>query len=90
MEKFDTIVVGGGTAGCVAAKTLASAGLSVCLVDRKDRNSIGKKVCGDAIGKHHFDNLGLSYPKGDELERDILGIKTDRGWRGWVKGGFVE
>ena len=75
MEKFDTIVVGGGTAGCVAAKTLASAGLSVCLVDRKDRNSIGKKVCGDAIGKHHFDNLGLSYPKGDELERDILGIK---------------
>ncbi len=75
MEKFDTIVVGGGTAGSVAAKTLASAGLSVCLVDRKEKNSIGKKVCGDAIGKHHFDNLGLSYPEGEELERDIVGIK---------------
>ena len=76
LQKFDTIVVGGGTAGCVAAKTLASAGLNVCLVDRKEKESIGKKVCGDAIGKHHFDNLGLSYPKGEELERDVVGIKV--------------
>jgi len=76
LKKFDTIVVGGGTAGSVAAKTLASAGLNVCLVDRKEKESIGKKVCGDAIGKHHFDNLGLSYPEGEELERDVVGIKV--------------
>ena len=71
MNKFDVIVVGAGTAGCIVAKTIASAGLSVCLIDRKERKDIGNKVCGDAIGRHHFDNLGLAYPKGDELEREI-------------------
>lgn len=76
MKKFDVIVVGAGTAGCIAAKTAAKAGLSVCLIDYKDANSIGDKVCGDAIGKHHFDNLGLAYPKGDELERTIAGIEV--------------
>ncbi|MEM2110692.1 MAG: NAD(P)/FAD-dependent oxidoreductase [Candidatus Bathyarchaeia archaeon] len=75
MENFDVVVVGAGTAGCMAAKTIATAGLNVCLVDRKEEKSIGDKVCGDAIGKHHFDNLGLAYPKGEELERDILGAK---------------
>jgi geranylgeranyl reductase family protein len=76
MEKFDVIVVGAGTGGCMAAKTAARAGLSVCLVDCKDARFIGDKVCGDAIGKHHFDNLSLAYPSGDELERVIMGIKV--------------
>jgi len=76
MNKFDVIVVGAGTGGCLAAKTAAKSGLSVCLVDCKDAGSIGDKVCGDAIGKHHFDNLGLAYPVGDELERVIMGIKV--------------
>ncbi len=75
MEKFDLIVVGAGTGGCIAAKTLASAGLNICLVDRKEERSIGDKVCGDAVGKHHFDNLGLAYPKGEELQQDMLGVK---------------
>jgi len=75
LEKYDVVVIGAGTGGCMAAKTAASAGLKVCLIDRKEKNEIGNKVCGDAIGKHHFDNLNLSYPKGDELERKILGIK---------------
>ncbi|MBS7605835.1 MAG: NAD(P)/FAD-dependent oxidoreductase [Candidatus Bathyarchaeia archaeon] len=76
MNKFDVIVVGAGTAGCMAARTAAKAGLSVCLIDYKRADSIGDKVCGDAIGKHHFDNLGLAYPKGDELERTIMGIEV--------------
>lgn len=76
MNRFDVIVVGAGTAGCMAAKTAAEAGLSVCLIDYKDTSSIGDKVCGDAIGKHHFDSLGLAYPKGDELERTIDGIEV--------------
>jgi digeranylgeranylglycerophospholipid reductase len=71
LNKFDAIVVGAGTAGCMAAKTIASAGLSVCLIDRKERKDIGNKVCGEAIGRHHFDNLGLAYPEGNELEREI-------------------
>jgi len=75
LDKFDVIVVGAGTGGCMAAKTLAASGLNVCLIDRKEEKAIGDKVCGDAIGKHHFDNLGLAYPKGEELERDMLGVK---------------
>ena len=69
------IVVGAGTAGCMAAKVLASRGFDVCLIDRKDRRSIGDKVCGDAVGRHHFDNLGLPYPSGEEKEGDIVGVK---------------
>lgn len=69
------IVVGAGTGGCMTAKTIAEAGFDVCLVDRKKQEDVGEKICGDAIGKHHFDKLGLSYPVGEELERKILGVK---------------
>ena len=75
MKKFDVIVVGAGTAGSMTAKTVAKAGLDVCLIDRKPRVEIGEKVCGDAVGKHHFDRLGLAYPKGDELRTRIEGIR---------------
>jgi digeranylgeranylglycerophospholipid reductase len=76
LKRYDVVVVGAGTGGCMTAKTAASAGLTVCLVDRKDRNAIGQKVCGDAVGKHHFDNLGLAYPTGREKEGDISGISV--------------
>ncbi len=75
MEKYDVIVVGAGTAGSLAAKTAAQAGLKVCLLDSKKRDKIGEKVCGDAVGKHHFDDLGLAVPKGDELRNRIKGIR---------------
>jgi geranylgeranyl reductase family protein len=75
MEKFDAVVVGAGTAGCLAAKTVAEAGLSVCLVERKERVSIGEKICGDALGEHHFKELDLEIPRGKELEMRIEGIK---------------
>jgi len=75
MEKFDVIVVGAGTAGCLTAKTAAKAGLKVCLIDRKKSEDIGEKICGNAIGKHHFDELGLAYPKGEELRNRIEGVK---------------
>ncbi len=75
MEKFDVVVVGAGTAGCLAAKTTAGAGLKVCLVERKPSEEIGEKVCGDALGEHHLQNLGLEKPQHGELERRIEGIK---------------
>ncbi|MEM2875572.1 MAG: NAD(P)/FAD-dependent oxidoreductase [Candidatus Bathyarchaeia archaeon] len=74
MERFDVIVVGAGTAGCLAAKSAAEVGLKVCLIDVKNVEDIGKKVCGDAIGKHHFDCLRLRYPCGEELERKVEGV----------------
>jgi geranylgeranyl reductase family protein len=75
LKKFDVVVVGAGTAGCLAAKTTAEAGLKVCLVERKRREEIGEKVCGDALGEHHLETLGLEKPKGGELEKRIEGIK---------------
>ena len=76
MNKYDVIVVGAGTGGCLAAKTLAEAGRKVCLIDRKSKKDIGDKVCGDAIGKHHFENIGLAPPSGEELDQIIDGIKV--------------
>ncbi len=73
--KFDVIVVGAGTAGCLAAKTTAEAGLTVCLLENKRREEIGEKVCGDALGEHHLSNLGLEKPQSGELEKRIEGIK---------------
>jgi geranylgeranyl reductase family protein len=75
LKRFDVIVVGAGTAGCMAAKTMAEAGLEVGLVDRKPRERIGEKICGDAVGKHHFDTLGLKPPSGEELRSRIAGVK---------------
>jgi len=75
MKKFDVVVVGAGTAGCMTAKQVAKAGLEICVIDRKQREDIGEKVCGDACGKHHFDELGLAYPKGEELKSRVEGVK---------------
>ncbi len=73
--KFEVVVVGAGTAGCLAAKTIAEAGLNVCLVERKKREEIGEKICGDALGEHHLKNLDLEKPQSGELEKRIEGIK---------------
>lgn len=75
MRKFDVIVVGAGTAGCLAAKTIAEAGLSVGIIERKRREEIGEKICGDALGEHHLKNVGLEKPQHGELEKRIEGIK---------------
>lgn len=75
METQDLLVVGAGTAGSVAAAKAASKGLRVCIVDTKPSELIGQKVCGDAIAKHHFDNLNMPYPSGEEFEGDMIGIR---------------
>jgi geranylgeranyl reductase family protein len=73
--KFDVVVVGAGTGGCLTAKTVAEAGLEVCLVERKQKENIGEKICGDALGEHHLKTVGLEKPRGGELEKRIEGIK---------------
>jgi len=76
LNKFDVIVVGAGTGGCLTAKTLADVGLKVCMLDCKEEKNIGDKVCGDAIGRHHFDNIGIAHPSGAELDQLVEGIKV--------------
>src|SRR4030066_1494234 len=73
--KYDVVIVGAGTAGCLAAKTIAEAGLKVCIVEAKRREAIGEKICGDALGEHHLKELGLEKPQSGELEKRIEGIQ---------------
>lgn len=69
--KFDLIVIGAGTAGCVLAKTVAKAGFDVCLIDRKIASEVGNKVCGDAIESEFLDFLKIPNPSGEELKQKI-------------------
>lgn len=74
MTAYDVVVVGGGTGGCIAATALAQQGYKTCILDQKHRNKIGEKVCGDAIGRHHFMELGIEPPQGAELNSLVTGI----------------
>ncbi|MFW9923705.1 MAG: NAD(P)/FAD-dependent oxidoreductase [Candidatus Thorarchaeota archaeon] len=64
LKKCDLIVLGAGTAGCLAAYGAAKEGLSkVVLLDRKPKEMIGKKICGDGIGLKHLELLeSLGFP----------------------------
>jgi len=49
-NKYDVLVIGGGPAGAVAAKTAAESGLSACLIEK--RPAIGAPVrCAEGIGR---------------------------------------
>ena len=74
MTAYDVVVVGGGTGGCIAATALAQQGYKTCILDQKPRHKIGEKVCGDAIGRHHFIELGIDPPQGAELNSLVTGI----------------
>ncbi|MGQ9543358.1 MAG: geranylgeranyl reductase family protein [Candidatus Bathyarchaeia archaeon] len=74
-DLYDLIVLGAGTAGCIAASNAARRGLKVGLVECKPKNRIGEKVCGDAIGAHHFEELKIKPPEGEELDSRMIGVK---------------
>ncbi len=72
---FDVIIIGAGTGGTTAARFTAKKGLNVCLIDRKKREDIGDKICGDAVGNEIFDLLKINHPKDEELSCHIKGAK---------------
>jgi len=74
-HSFDAIVVGAGTGGAIAARFLAKNGINVCLIDRKPRDQIGNKICGDAVGNEIFGMLNIDHPKNEELSCHIKGAK---------------
>jgi len=63
-NEWDVVILGAGSAGCLAAFSAAQDGLEkIALIDRKPKKLIGKKICGDGIGTKHIDFLqGLGFP----------------------------
>jgi geranylgeranyl reductase family protein len=59
---YDVCVAGAGVAGATLAREAARRGLKVLLIDRSTMEKVGDKVCGDALGSHHLDRLGLTLP----------------------------
>ena len=93
MVDYDVIIAGSGTGGATAAYSIAKQGHSVLLVDRKEREKIGEKTCGDAIGGHHLKELknlvGLPDMPRDVIQYDVQGIDLiapDRKHRMRMKG----
>ncbi len=74
-KSADVIVVGGGPAGALAAIVVANAGKDVIILDKKKRNRIGDKTCGEALDKPapllFKKELGLELPHGEELTSPI-------------------
>jgi geranylgeranyl reductase family len=68
------VIVGLGPAGSTLAYFLRNSGLNIAGIDMVDEDGLWGKPCGDAIGKHHFDETGLPYPEGKELSQKVDGI----------------
>lgn len=70
---YDIVIVGAGSAGCSAAFTAAKRNFNVCLIDAKPRERVGDKICGNAIGHHHLERIGLEIPE-DVKTNEIEGL----------------
>jgi len=63
---YDVIIVGGGPSGVITAISVAKAGYSCVIIDKKPKELIGDKNCGDALDQLHldliFEDLEIPYP----------------------------
>ncbi len=71
---YHVVIAGAGIAGASLAYFLRNSGFKILLLDLKPFDRVGDKACGDAIGKHHIDELKIPAPEGRELEGLVRGI----------------
>ncbi|MEM1664271.1 MAG: digeranylgeranylglycerophospholipid reductase [Zestosphaera sp.] len=74
MVSYDVVIVGSGIAGASLAYFLSRSSFKALVLDVKPFERLGDKPCGDAIGKHHFSELGLEAPPDELLEGYVKGI----------------
>ena len=75
-REYDVVVVGAGTAGSYAAATVANAGYSVAVLDRKGKGEAGHIACGDALkGAGSFPD---AIPR-SQIESAITNADVDHG-----------
>lgn len=91
LKRPDVIIVGAGSAGCVTARRCAELGLRTLLLDRKPKEEVGQKVCGDEVSKSHFEATGIDFPRDDEISTTIAGadvyppsLTNELQVRGWA------
>ncbi|RLG81450.1 MAG: geranylgeranyl reductase [Thermoprotei archaeon] len=73
-RRYDVVVIGAGVAGLNTAYELSKQGFKVALVESKPRELVGEKACGDAIGLHHFEELGWEPPS-NVIDHYYEGVK---------------
>jgi digeranylgeranylglycerophospholipid reductase len=56
-EAYDVVVVGCGMAGAAAALTALREDMKVCIIERKKKEFIGKKICGELMPRETLDWL---------------------------------
>jgi digeranylgeranylglycerophospholipid reductase len=78
-KKYDVLVIGGGPAGALAAKTAAEKGLSACLVEK--RPAIGAPVrCAEGIGREALLEFIDPDPRWISAEMQGAGIVAPDGF----------
>jgi len=79
-KEYDIIIIGAGTAGCACAIHAVKKGLNVAIVERKEKENIGDKVCGDLIDYKMIDwinkYLKIKYPKKGTINKMISAMET--------------
>lgn len=74
---YDIVISGAGVSGLFFAYHAAKAGFSTILIETKSEDKIGEKVCGDAVGEHHFKAVGLEPPRvGLDATGTIEGVRV--------------
>src|SRR5512136_647928 len=78
-NKYDVLVIGGGPAGAIAAKTAVEKGLSALIVEK--RQAIGAPVrCAEGIGKEALQEFIAPDPRWISAEMTGAGIVAPDGF----------
>ncbi len=78
-NKYDVLIIGGGPAGAIAAKTAVGKGLSACIVEK--RQAIGAPVrCAEGIGKEALHEFIEPDPRWISAEMTGAGIVAPDGF----------